>query len=100
VVCLGEVFSNRAGEPAIPGRAVGLKCREAICGELDEGPSAVVRIGTAGHKAVGLKVGDRLRHGLRSHPLREGKVAHAPRSAAIEATEDRSVRQRDAILRA
>ena len=66
--------------------------------ELDDRAATVGRVGTARDESGGLELLDRLRHRLRPHPVRGGKLAHARRALALQAAEDGELRDRRAGL--
>ena len=78
--------------------AVGLELGLPALGQDDQGPAAVVGVGLAFDEAVGLEVGDGLRHRLRPHPLGDGEVADALGALAVEAAEHGALGEREAVL--
>ena len=66
--------------------------------QLDQGAPPVGGVGAAGDQALGLEVGDRLRHRLRAHALGGGELADACGAFAVEAPEHRALGEREAVL--
>ena len=55
-------------------------------------------VGAARDQAVGLEVGDRLRHRLRAHALGDREIADRARALAVQAPEHGALGEREAVL--
>ena len=65
---------------------------------VDERAPPVGGVGAACDQAVGLEVGDRLRHRLRAHALGDREIADRARAFAVQAPEHRALGEREAML--